>query len=223
MPIYQYECSDCGDVFEHLWRSFAEAGNEHAACPQCGSTTTRTLFPGTAIGPRRLTVPRSKEPGEHKEVVVPESVPEDERPLPSTPGAWQVLEPEDMGDPSSHEAMQAISGAPGWFLVGASLRGRQHAHEGRYREDAFVIACHNGWNIAAVADGAGSASLARVGARVATQACVDSLARNLEGPEEMELSDTPSLALEASSSWPSRKLRTHSCGKRRSDKCHCGN
>jgi putative FmdB family regulatory protein len=31
MPIYEYECRDCGERFEHLMR-----GSEKPACPSCG-------------------------------------------------------------------------------------------------------------------------------------------------------------------------------------------
>jgi len=39
MPIYEYQCNDCGDEFEKMIR-FSEA--EHAqACPACQSQNTR--------------------------------------------------------------------------------------------------------------------------------------------------------------------------------------
>ncbi len=33
MPIYEYECNDCGERFEFLLR-----GEEQPACPSCGAT-----------------------------------------------------------------------------------------------------------------------------------------------------------------------------------------
>lgn len=39
MPIYEFECEECGARFEELTR--AEAG---AACPSCGSERTRRLL-----------------------------------------------------------------------------------------------------------------------------------------------------------------------------------
>jgi len=33
MPIYEYECRDCGERFEYLLR-----GAEKPACPACGAT-----------------------------------------------------------------------------------------------------------------------------------------------------------------------------------------
>lgn len=54
-------------------------------------------------------------------------------------------------------------------VVGASKRGRSHAHIGSYRDDSFGFAdlC-KGWSLIAVADGAGSAQYARQGAQLAT-------------------------------------------------------
>lgn len=39
MPIYEFECEDCGERFEELVG--AEAA---AACPSCGSERTRRLY-----------------------------------------------------------------------------------------------------------------------------------------------------------------------------------
>ena len=54
-------------------------------------------------------------------------------------------------------------------IVVVSKRGRSHAHEGKFREDDFAVnTLPNGWNIISVSDGAGSASAAREGSRLAT-------------------------------------------------------
>lgn len=68
----------------------------------------------------------------------------------------------------------ATSGAGGRRLIGASIRGRSHAHTGGFREDDFLLqASTDGrWNIIAVADGAGSASRSRIGSRIATEVAV---------------------------------------------------
>ncbi|MBE4947556.1 PP2C family serine/threonine-protein phosphatase [Chryseobacterium culicis] len=53
-------------------------------------------------------------------------------------------------------------------MVVASKRGRSHAHEGQFREDDFAVRMLPAdWNIVAVSDGAGSASAAREGSRLA--------------------------------------------------------
>lgn len=54
-------------------------------------------------------------------------------------------------------------------IVVASVRGRSHAHEGKFRDDDFVIAHYpeSNWNLVAVADGAGSARYSRKGSLIA--------------------------------------------------------
>ncbi|MDQ0067641.1 PP2C family serine/threonine-protein phosphatase [Chryseobacterium lathyri] len=50
-----------------------------------------------------------------------------------------------------------------------SKRGRSHAHEGKFRDDDFAVdELPGGWSIVSVADGAGSAVMAREGSRLAT-------------------------------------------------------
>ncbi|RIY37554.1 hypothetical protein CKY20_02315 [Capnocytophaga canis] len=54
-------------------------------------------------------------------------------------------------------------------IVIASKRGRSHAHEGTTRDDHFATQkLYDGWEIVAVADGAGSAKFARKGSEIAT-------------------------------------------------------
>ncbi|WP_259828871.1 PP2C family serine/threonine-protein phosphatase [Chryseobacterium pyrolae] len=49
-----------------------------------------------------------------------------------------------------------------------SKRGRSHAHEGKFRDDDFAVnELPGGWSIISVADGAGSAVMAREGSRLA--------------------------------------------------------
>lgn len=55
------------------------------------------------------------------------------------------------------------------FVV-ASRRGRSHAHEGKFRDDHYCMkALPQDWAVMAVADGAGSATYAREGSRIATE------------------------------------------------------
>jgi serine/threonine protein phosphatase PrpC len=51
-------------------------------------------------------------------------------------------------------------------MLAASQRGRSHAHKGDAREDDFFIATGEGWCIAIVADGAGSAKYSRYGSQL---------------------------------------------------------
>ena len=55
-------------------------------------------------------------------------------------------------------------------LVAASKRGRSHAHKGTCRDDDFWIEAVDGWSIAVLADGAGSALYSRKGAQLAVNA-----------------------------------------------------
>lgn len=69
-------------------------------------------------------------------------------------------------------------GAQGYSLVGASHRGRTHAHHGIFRDDAFALGVTAHWNILAVADGAGTAALARVGSNLAVSSAVAAIQQN---------------------------------------------
>jgi putative FmdB family regulatory protein len=45
VPIYEFECEECGTGFEEL----VAAGTASAACPECGSERTRRLI--SAVSP----------------------------------------------------------------------------------------------------------------------------------------------------------------------------
>ncbi|HEY79562.1 MAG TPA: zinc ribbon domain-containing protein [Anaerolineae bacterium] len=50
MPIYEYQCHDCGHVFSKLWRSLSAA--QEAApppCPQCGGEHTARIVSNVAV------------------------------------------------------------------------------------------------------------------------------------------------------------------------------
>lgn len=99
-------------------------------------------------------------------------------------GKWRVLEPTDRSDPTPHEHVALINGAPGWRLIGASRRGKLHANEGTYRDDEFALGTAPPWNLVAIADGAGSCRLSRVGARVGSQAAIDAMAHSFTSQEQ---------------------------------------
>lgn len=71
-------------------------------------------------------------------------------------------------------------------ITGASLRGRSHAHAGLPRDDDFAFACCNGWQIMAVADGAGSAPFSRRGAELACQVALTACAEKLVAAPELD-------------------------------------
>jgi putative FmdB family regulatory protein len=41
MPLYEYECSDCGKRFDRL---VAASAADDAACPRCGAAKVRRLI-----------------------------------------------------------------------------------------------------------------------------------------------------------------------------------
>ena len=45
MPIYEYECADCGSIFEMI----ADGGSHPPLCPSCGGERTKKLMAAPAI------------------------------------------------------------------------------------------------------------------------------------------------------------------------------
>jgi putative FmdB family regulatory protein len=54
MPLYEFSCDDCGEVFEVI-ASFAEL-DERSACPACGGAHTRRLFSPVQLGGKRTSI-----------------------------------------------------------------------------------------------------------------------------------------------------------------------
>jgi hypothetical protein len=64
--------------------------------------------------------------------------------------------------------------------LGASRRGRSHAHEAKPRDDDFSFTrLSNGWHIAVTSDGAGSAKYSRRGSQLACETTLDWLSARL--------------------------------------------
>jgi Protein phosphatase 2C len=98
-----------------------------------------------------------------------------------SPPQWKVLEPADGSDPTIHREWLAARPQNSWGLLAASVRGRLHAHQALWRDDAFAWDRIEDWTCIAVADGAGSARLSRVGARLACDEGVRALTAALKG------------------------------------------
>ena len=50
MPIYEYQCLDCGHVFSKLSRSIQSSDDGPTIpCPQCGSENTRRIVSNVAV------------------------------------------------------------------------------------------------------------------------------------------------------------------------------
>ncbi len=80
---------------------------------------------------------------------------------------WQIKEPEDKKDSAGHEKFVQTILNNNELLISASIRGKNHAHQGRWREDDFYFEKIGYFTIIAVADGVGSSLLSRVGAGIA--------------------------------------------------------
>ncbi len=94
-------------------------------------------------------------------------------PLKTAPARWRHL-PSNPQDPYyfPEQFTASMEGIAGYRLTAASHRGKTHAHQGTFREDAVAITTTSHWNVMAVADGAGTADLARVGSNTAVTRAV---------------------------------------------------
>lgn len=115
--------------------------------------------------------------GETQNAVEPAAPP----PEPRKPPEWKILEPVDRSDPTEHEMFDMKSPREGWSIVGASIRGKLHAHQGLWRDDHFSFGWVENWTILVVSDGAGSARISRIGAQIACEAAVKTLQELLSG------------------------------------------
>jgi serine/threonine protein phosphatase PrpC len=70
-------------------------------------------------------------------------------------------------------------------LIIGSKRGRSHAHEGKFRDDAFAFLFMEAsqWGVIAVADGAGSAKYSRRGSQIACETIKHYFAEHLTGEQ----------------------------------------
>lgn len=95
---------------------------------------------------------------------------------------WQDKDP-DPGepDPKPHTDRRLLDGAGQRRIAVASKRGRSHAHVGGFRDDDFFVDTIGGWNILAIADGAGSAKRSRRGSQLATASAGGYLSKALVG------------------------------------------
>lgn len=84
----------------------------------------------------------------------------------------------DLQTPTPQEPDHILSPLNGWQAIASSVLGTSHQKRGQPCQDAHAWDILGpGWIVAAVADGAGSASLSDVGAQVATQTAVEQIKR----------------------------------------------
>lgn len=121
---------------------------------------------------------------------------------------WLTLEPEGSWDPSHtleytppHDLVVHFKLSGPWLIRGASVRGKRHRHHGSWREDDLAAGEVDGWRFLIACDGAGSATLSRIGSHIAAQSALESLKSSLaghpQGPVDPEKPDTLRLVKQA--------------------------
>ena len=95
-------------------------------------------------------------------------------------GKWRAKEPDDPNDPVPHEVFRHRAYSSATRVIAGSIRGEKNAHLGKYREDAFAVKKVSPYFLAAVADGAGSCRLARVGAQISAHYATENISQRLE-------------------------------------------
>lgn len=106
---------------------------------------------------------------------------------PPAPATWRERAPDGVWCPDSltsaldesfvaaaarEPAMLQLTTAD-WQVLGAGVRGRAHAHRAEFRDDALAAQAQGNLLVLAVADGAGSSELSRIGAAVTAQLVVE--------------------------------------------------
>ena len=86
----------------------------------------------------------------------------------------------------------------GWRVVGATKRGRQHAHKATHREDALAFNAGAQFTLLCVSDGAGSCPLSRLGSHVAARTVTARLMEQLPKLEKAVTDDADKLKTELS-------------------------
>lgn len=101
--------------------------------------------------------------------------------IPDPRSLW-ISKPHDPTAPFAKEDEDSGVNRGDLLCVAASKRGRSHAREGLFRDDDFALwtGGAGGWNIAVVADGAGSAKYSRRGSQIAVRTIVRDLPQLLE-------------------------------------------
>ncbi len=174
------------EFFEALWSAVVRLVKERPVVLQPkmsgwisnGLTAQQAPLRTSAGQPvKRLTKTPAASPTE----TTPEPPPTHMSPAPVPGSAWKwqpiPLEPDPHDDTDDRDC----DTHPGYRLFGARVRGKKHKHDGTSCDDWFDLAHVAGWNIVAVADGAGSKRFSRVGAKVACERAAASLAAEASG------------------------------------------
>ncbi|MGO4885722.1 MAG: PP2C family serine/threonine-protein phosphatase [Bryobacteraceae bacterium] len=108
---------------------------------------------------------------------------------------WRYIEVADPDERHDDYDRRAFPAPQGFRLIGARVRGRKHKHEGSNCDDWLEAGSTGDWEVVAVADGAGSCRLSRVGAQVAAKTARDYLLAQL-GNIQLDLPEDVGRALE---------------------------
>ena len=134
-----------------------------------------------------------------------EPVKEEPKPIPLKPvqpAEWQVKDPPaELGDRTSHLYSESRDAGGKWYISGASRRGKLHENEATFREDAFAIDYAAYWILVAVADGAGSHYLSRVGSNLAVKTALETMRKEVENRQPDELTVKKALEQALRESW----------------------
>ncbi len=104
---------------------------------------------------------------------------------PDPKSLWQINEPDSNAQyAKKHEDKALVEGVDSLVMIGASRRGRSHEHSGTFRDDDFLLVCQHGWELLAVADGAGSSKSSRKGSELAVHKSLDYLINALATQSE---------------------------------------
>ncbi len=110
---------------------------------------------------------------------------------PDPKSLWQNTPSDQCGLYAKPDEDKWLITAPDHVLVGASKRGRSHAHTGIYRDDDFFIGHvkETGWDISVVSDGAGSCKYSRRGSELICKDGGERLHLLLSGDDGKKLTD----------------------------------
>jgi serine/threonine protein phosphatase PrpC len=97
------------------------------------------------------------------------------------PATWRIEQPQESWCPNGleselgfephyeHESKHSRDIGNHWRMASASKRGRMHAHNGTFREDALGFSVKDNFSFYCVCDGAGSSKLSRIGSEYTVQ------------------------------------------------------
>ena len=107
---------------------------------------------------------------------------------PDPSSLWKNLPSDASGPFAKSDWDKASIVTPHLTALAASLRGRSHAHEGKYRDDDFGMQFVEGigWHIFIAADGAGSAKFSRRGSQIACKTALAELERSLSSSNALD-------------------------------------